>query len=321
MDASEYGLEPDEFINDEQDSGPVVLAPTPQHVMSPRAADLLARSRAMKQAMAAGHAPVVADVPEPRSQPAAEAPEDEMVLVETKLQLASYYRALADSPPFGDAVRTDPYAAQVQTELNGWVRARMLELVGHGRPAVAGLTPVEVQQVKDLVATLGPNRLRALVALADRMLAPSAPAEVPVVQPVAVPPPPQPRPQVVAPSRAPRVRAVAVPGAPATAAVEPPAAAPAARRTRKRADPLAEGRAAIAASQGPVATSQPPAAPAAPEAPSIQPIPMPRGAAMSAAMSQKAMESLSDVQVIETNNDPATRKGLALGNGSVLHSS
>lgn len=222
----------------------------------------------------------------------------ELEEVRTRFKLASYYEALLEQPAFGDDVNTDPYAAQVQTELTDWVKGRMSELVGI-RNNPEGFQDDEVQLLRSLAQQLGANGVLALVSLADRMLNPpprlavsrdlpgveGRPGQLAPVEedddqgssamslsaaPAAAPPAPPPASPQVAPVKAkrPYVRRAKVPGAPVAAQATSPAAAPpveepSQRRGRKRSsDPLAAGKAAVAsAAQGETAAA-PAAAPA-----------------------------------------------------------
>ena len=252
--------------------------------------------------------------------------DDEMELVRARFKLASYYEALIEQPAFGDDVNFDPYAAQVQHELTEWVKGRMMELTGV-RNNPEGFLDDEVQLLKHLAQGLGPNGARALIALAERMLNPpvtepspssSAAVDLTPDEPgssagfMAAAPAAAPRPTVAeqappqvtpAKPKRPYVRRAKVPGAPAATQATAPASEEAEsepqKRGRKRAsDPLAAGKAAVAATTQPAAPEAPAGQPGVP-ANAVQPVPMPKGLGMSMAMEQKAGEALRNVKVIE----------------------
>lgn len=260
--------------------------------------------------------------------------DDELDLIRTRFKLANYYEALIEQPIFGDDVLHDPFAAQVHAEVTAWVKNRMAELVGI-RNNPEGFTDEEVQLLKGFVQAVGLNGVRALIALADRVLnppvqleppprptTPSAPMPAPTVEPPFVeedepsaldltsgrpplPLPPEQPPQVQATKpHAPRVRRARAPGAPPTATVTTAAepddvtAPPKTRGRKRQADPLAAGRALVASAAGPATPSAPAVTQAAPT-PEVQPVPMPKGMGMTMAMEQKAGEALRSAKVIE----------------------
>lgn len=323
---------------------------------APRTADgrpdleaLKARARAIRLAQASGAPipdtgvamaqpppPPQTFAPDPYSQPAPTYAQqranrnDELEQVRVRFKLASYYEALLEQPVFGDDIYSDPYAAQVHSEVTEWATGRMAELAGV-RNNPEGFTEEEVALLKSLAQALGSNGVKALVVLADRILTPPpappvnltpTPAPAYMAPPAPLPepeedegssamsfvtPPPPPAPVPAPPQvnqskpRGARVRRVAVPGKPAQS--DPIPEAPAKRgpgRPRKIAsDPLAAGKAAVAASASPEPANAPAGTPGPSVAPTPQPLPMPRGLAMSMAMEQKAGEALRDAKVIE----------------------
>jgi hypothetical protein len=133
------------------------------------------------------------------------------------------------------------------------------------------------------------------------LLAPPPAPAVPVVSPPQVTP---------SKSRVPTVRRARVPGARAASLAKPVAPQQAEtsgasqKRPRKRsADPLAAGKAAVAAAGQAGAGCAPQVSPAPVEAtpaPAHQPVPMPKGLAMTMAMENKAGEALRDAKIINT---------------------
>ena len=226
--------------------------------------------------------------------------DEELEQVRAKFKLASYYEALIEQPAFGDDVHSDPYAAQVQHELTEWVKGRMMELTGV-RNNPEGFLDEEVQLLKAFAQGMGLNGIRALQALADRVLNPPAspppppvdltPPRVaaPVYAPAPTAPPDEtdedqgssamsfaaaapvaPPPPQVAPvkSRRPYVRRARVPGAPAASQATVPGgneASPAAES-----EPVSQRRGRkraadpLAAGRAAVASSGQPEAPNAP---------------------------------------------------------
>ena len=176
-----------------------------QSMMTPeRMEELRARARAVRHAQATGApipgtdyattAPAAVPVQPPAQLMASPAPvgaaptaympqpQTELELVRMRFKLASYYEALIAEPVFGDDVYSDPYAAQVHAEVTEWASNRMAELAGV-RQNPEGFLDDEVQLLKTLAQSLGPDGVKALVFLADRVLNPPAPPPAPPAAP------------------------------------------------------------------------------------------------------------------------------------------
>lgn len=244
--------------------------------------------------------------------------DEELEQVRVRFKLANYYEALLEQPAFGDDTYTDPYAAQVHSELTEWVKGRMSELVGI-RNNPEGFLDEEIKILRSLAQNLNPNGVKAIIFLVDRILNPPQVQPKPAINPPSVvltqtkiinsedsgdnysdtflsPEP------VVTPTepvqvatrqpRAPRVRRAKVPGSSTiqmndsysekTKPIKEPISAP----KKLRIDPLAAGKAAMSNLAAPVLQNSTTAIPVDSNRP--VPVPMPHGRALGMAMAQKA---------------------------------